>query len=423
MAGFPMRRPRRKPSKPYPSYPLTAHNNGQWCKKIRGRIHFFGVWADPQAALDQYLSVAADLHAGRQPHAPTLSEEGLTVKEICNHYLTHQLRKVESHEIGARWLEDCRRVIEAFAKSVGVQRAVSDLRPDDFEKFRLRLVKAGLEAKKGLGVHALNRAITVIKGLFKYAFDTDLIAMPVKYGPSFGKPSAAVKRRARQAADLENGKRLFHPAEILSLLKIAEVPLRSMILLGINGGMGNTDCARLPLAALDWERGVIEFDRPKTGIERVVPLWPETVAALQSALATRPKAANEEAKKLLFLTASGLPWVRERLHQTGDDAMEKVVVVDDICREFTKLLASLGMRRKGLSFYALRHTFRTWADEVRDQHAIHRIMGHAIPGMSGIYVEMIELHRLRAVVDHVRRKLFGEPAPSSSEGPAAPPAT
>jgi integrase len=31
----------------------------------------------------------------------------------------------------------------------------------------------------------------------------------------------------------------------------------------------------------------------------------------------------------------------------------------------------------------LRHIFRTWADEVRDQHAIHRIMGHTIPGMSG----------------------------------------
>jgi hypothetical protein len=37
-------RARRKPSKPYPTFPLTAHNNGQWCKKIRGQIHFFGIW-------------------------------------------------------------------------------------------------------------------------------------------------------------------------------------------------------------------------------------------------------------------------------------------------------------------------------------------------------------------------------------------
>ena len=75
---------RNKPSKPYPSFPLTAHNNGQRCKKILGRIHFFGVWADPQAALDNYLRVAADLHAGRQPHASTLSDGGITVKEVCS---------------------------------------------------------------------------------------------------------------------------------------------------------------------------------------------------------------------------------------------------------------------------------------------------------------------------------------------------
>ena len=49
---------RKKPSKPYPSFPLTPHNNGQWCKKIRGRIHFFGVWEDSDAALQRYLRVA-----------------------------------------------------------------------------------------------------------------------------------------------------------------------------------------------------------------------------------------------------------------------------------------------------------------------------------------------------------------------------
>jgi hypothetical protein len=48
-----------KPSKPCPSFPLTAHNDGQWCKKTRGKVHFFDVWADPQAALDKYLRVAA----------------------------------------------------------------------------------------------------------------------------------------------------------------------------------------------------------------------------------------------------------------------------------------------------------------------------------------------------------------------------
>ena len=84
-----------------------------------------------------------------------------------------------------------------------------------------------------------------------------------------------------------------------------------------------------------------------------------------------------------------------------------MVNVDTIGDQFGILLRNLGLKRKGIGFYTLRHTFRTWADEVRDQHAIHRIMGHTIPGMSGIYVEEISLDRLRAVVIHVRSKLFG----------------
>ena len=403
----------RKPSKPHPSFPLTAHNNGQWCKKIRGKVHFFGVWSDPQGSLDNYLRIAADLHAGRQPQQATLSLDVMTVKDVCNHYLTHQKHKVDSGEIGPRWLEDCRRAIQVFARVVGSQRLVSDLRPHDFEKFRLRLVQKGLGGKKGLGAHALNRAITVIRGLFKHAFETDLIDRPMKYGTGFQKPSATLKRKARRATELENGKRLFQPKEILAFLERANTPLGAMILLGINGGMGNTDCARLPIKAVDLERAVIEFDRPKTGIERVLPLWPETVEAVRRVLAQRAKPAGSEAEKLLFLTAYGRPWVRENLHRTEHNGIEKVVPVDAIGEEFGKLLNSLGLKRKGLGFYALRHTFRTWADETRDQHAIHKIMGHAIPGMSGIYVESISLDRLRAVVDHVHATLFSS---DSQEG-------
>lgn len=58
MSKAPRKRP--KPRKPYTSFPLTPHNNGQWCKQIRGKVHFFGAWADPEAALPHYLRVAED---------------------------------------------------------------------------------------------------------------------------------------------------------------------------------------------------------------------------------------------------------------------------------------------------------------------------------------------------------------------------
>lgn len=109
--------PCRKPTKPYPSFPLTVHNNGQWCKKIRGKIHFFGVWEDPDAALDAYLRVANGLHAGRKPRMSTISGDGLSVKVAANEYLTHQHRRAE---VG------------------GDQRAVVRRLPDHRRRFRLR---------------------------------------------------------------------------------------------------------------------------------------------------------------------------------------------------------------------------------------------------------------------------------------------
>jgi len=401
------RRRRKKPVKPNPSFPLTPHNNGQWCKKIRGKVCFFGVWEDPQAAVQNYLRVAADLHAGRQPR-PTISLDGVTVKEVCNHYLAFQLQKLEAGEISPRWFEDCRRVVEKFARLAGLNRLVSDLAPDDFRQYRQHLIRHGSSSKlRGLGVHAITRCITVVRGIFRYAYESDLIDKPIKYGKSFEKPSATLMRKSRQAAESKNGKRLFKPAEILSLLNASDVPLRAMILLGINGGFGNTDCARMTLRAIDFDRALVEFPRPKTGVERTVPLWPETVNALRQSLANRPAPTNEESAALTFINTFGRPWVREITHRKANNTIEKVVPIDGICQEFSKLLRKLGLKRRGLGFYSLRHTFRTWADEVRDQHAIHRIMGHTIPGMSGIYVEEISLDRLRAVVNHVRSKLFG----------------
>src|SRR6202035_293511 len=85
-----------KPAKPYPEYPLTAHPAGYWCKKIRGKIHYFGPWSDPDGALAKYLEQKDALHAGRKPRQDT---EALTVKEVVNAFLNHKRTILEAGEL------------------------------------------------------------------------------------------------------------------------------------------------------------------------------------------------------------------------------------------------------------------------------------------------------------------------------------
>lgn len=157
--------PRRRPSKPYSSFPSTARANGQWSKKILGRLHFFGVWADPVAAHQDYLRIAEDLHAGREP-SPAAEGE-FTVEALGNQFLAYQMQRVEAGEIGGRWFEDCRRVIRQFARSVGSARPVRNLTPNDFLNYGRLIGARGLRGNKPLGVHSITRTIVAIQGMNK----------------------------------------------------------------------------------------------------------------------------------------------------------------------------------------------------------------------------------------------------------------
>lgn len=343
-----------------PILPTNGTSNGQWCKKIRARVPFFGVWADPDAALERYHALAADLHAGRTPQASRLSHSGPTVKDVCNGFLGWQKHKLDTGEIGARWFEDCRKIVSDFAKPVGKERLVGYLRPEDFQRYRLKLAKR-------LGVHALPRHVTAIRSVFKYAYDVDLIEDPVKFGKGCTNPTAAQKRRAKQRVELDNGKKLLTRQELVSILDACGQDLRAPVLLGINGGFGNTDCATLSRSAVDLDAGLITYARPKTGVQRVVPLWSETVEALCQALeGKRPEPADEGATGLVFLTPTGRPLVRQTVSDDDESGKVKTANIDELSARFAALLKSLGIHRAGIGFHTLRHTFRTWADETHD---------------------------------------------------------
>jgi integrase len=245
---------------------------------------------------------------------------------------------------------------------------------------------------KKWGPHRLAVTIQHIRSIFKHAFDAGLIDRPIRFGPGFKRPTKKTFRLHRA----QQGPKVFTTDEIRRLLAAAGPSMRAMILLGINCGFGNGDCANLPLTALDLGGGWVDYPRPKTGIPRRCPLWPETVEALRDVLSKRHRPKNEEHAGLLFITKYGLSW--------GKDTTDNPVT-----KETAKLLRSLHINgRKGLGFYTLRHTFRTVADESKDQVAVDHVMGHAREDMASIYRERISDARLKAVSDHVRAWLFGE---------------
>jgi len=372
---------RRKPEKPYPDFPLYAHPRGYWCKKIRGKFFYFGRWEDPDGALAKYLEQKDSLHAGRSLRP---DPDALTVKELCNQFLNAKAASRDAGEITSRTWDDYKAAGVILVDHFGRGRLVSDLGPDDFASLRKKMAK-------NWGPVTLGNTIQRIRVAFKFAVDNGLVSKVIPYGQAFKRPSKKTLRLDKA----KNGVKLFTADEVRQLLDAATQPLKAMLLLGINAGLGNSDCGKLPLSALSLETAWLDFPRPKTGIARRCPLWPETVDAVREAIAHRPVSKSEEHAALVFITRYGGSWA-------------KAVADSPITKETQKILKKLGIAgRKGLGFYSLRHTFRTIADEAKDQPAADFIMGHSRDDMSSVYRERIADERLHAVTDHVRQWLFG----------------
>ena len=151
-----------------------------------------------------------------------------------------------------------------------------------------------------------------------------------------------------------------------------------MIWLGLNCGFGCTDCAELRWGNLDLKNARVCFPRGKTGIGRNLPLWPETVHALQKV----PKSGE-----LVFYTSKGNPWVRT-IQSVDKNGKVKYTKDYAISKEFSKLLKKAGIKTtKGVGFYTLRRTAATLAAKSGDPFAVQRLLGHADLKMATTYVQ------------------------------------
>lgn len=364
-----------KPTKPYPSFPLTPHVRGGWGKKYKGQQIYIGE-RDPDKALAEFHRRARAID-GRSPFVVAADAAGdMTVQDLVDRYIFERQADFGAGRLSIGSLHDYggagRRMVEAW----GGNTLVADLTPDHFTVLFRHL--------SSLSAHAQARNVQMVRTIFSHAEKANWIDRAPKMGPVFKKPHVG----RRQGEPLT-------PKDARSLINAASGQLMAMVLLGVNCGYGATDCAALPRTAVDLRRNIIVFPRPKMegrrgAIDRACPLWPETAAALRYVLSER------NGDELVFRHGpTGKPWVYDQLGRGG-----KASHVDAVYRDFQDLCTRARVAPRG--FYWLRHLFSTIAAEVERPLATARIMGHRLPGLAEVYVDRVEHGSLELVTKHVR---------------------
>jgi hypothetical protein len=196
------------------------------------------------------------------PEVSSRPSDGLRVKDLMNEFLTFKLGQLKNGDIGQRMFGEYKSITDLAVEHIGGvdgNRLVASLNTKDFQKLRSHMADRW-------GPVRLDNGIQRVRTVFKYGYDSGLIDNPVRYGPSFKKPPARIMRNNRK-------NKMLMAEECRALIDAAPVPVKAMILLGINAGFGNHDFAGLPLSALDLKAGWVDYRRNKTGIDRRCPLW------------------------------------------------------------------------------------------------------------------------------------------------------
>ncbi len=356
-------------------FPLTLHKTGQFCKKIRGKVHYFGT--DKQQALQRYLEQASYLHAGHP--RPAGSATGcITIMTLCNLYLEHQESRVEAGELSARHFADQITSLRTLTHFLGKHRVVNQISTLDLQNY-----KRILQKKHG-SVCRTNLHISNMKAMFNWACKNDVLHdIPNIQAVSKTKPA----RVERQTFDQE---------QIAKLLESAKPQMKAMILLGLNAGFGCTDCAELQWKNLNLKEGRVKLTRKKTGVPRNLKLWPETIEALHNIPQTNPR---------VFNTARRNPWVRS-VKKKDKHGLDTYLIDNSISKEFTKLLKHVGIAtERGTGFYTLRRTAATLAARSGDPFAVQKLLGHADLKMATTYVQDVSEQTDR-VINNTRKLII-----------------
>ena len=157
-------------------FPLTLHPTGQYCKKINGKLYYFG--SDKNHALEKYLSQASYLHGNKEQPRKKSGDE-MILKELCDLYLKYQYLKVQANALTARHHNEQIASLNKFMSFLGQSRKIDDISTLDLQSYRRKLQKAYSTA------HRMNLHISIMKAMFHWAKKNDVLdSIPKGLEPS-----------------------------------------------------------------------------------------------------------------------------------------------------------------------------------------------------------------------------------------------
>ena len=127
------------PGKPYQEFPMFPHASGQWAKKIKGKMWYFGTWEDHDGALKKYNDCIHEIHAGRNPGRSGVAQvysDTLSVFDLCNLSLERQQSRVETGTVSNRHFSDCLKSCRFVVDHTGKFMCAAALRAADFQNLR-----------------------------------------------------------------------------------------------------------------------------------------------------------------------------------------------------------------------------------------------------------------------------------------------
>lgn len=392
--------------------PLHVRANGQWGRRHDGGVITFGsVRSVPLGeALRRYHEFAAAIAAGRTPAAVG----SVTVGELFAAFAERQASRSMRGALSGKTVAGYVRHLRWAEPILGSRSPVSALGRADFASLLAGAEAAGWAPATTAGM------VNAVRAAMLWAVDVEILDRVPPYGRGFRRPARAAERRHRATVG-RGGERAFDGEEIRRLLALASPLMRCAILLGVSCGCGQGDVSALPRSAVrgDW----IDFPRPKTGIPRRAPVWPELAAALDEYARADRGRRTSETRGLVFASRAGTPLVwRGFARDAGGAIIQRET--DLIGPAFVRLLVKARIRRTrgesrgldatGLGFYSLRRTCATMLDAQGDALARHVIMGHATDGsVADAYVQRVDDERLVKVSHGVRSLLLGPASPGT----------